>query len=114
MTLENSETAKRTGQSPDRKPIASVGKNRQVAAKGQSVKTKKTASSLKAAPINRPDKDKGTSAPPKTISNILGEITWLMTQSTNHRYFFISDLEWMILQPVCICWRNMESLFMKF
>lgn len=41
-------------------------------------------------------------APAKTVSNVLGEITWLMTQSANHRYFFISDLEWMVLQPVSL------------
>ncbi|MFH2131642.1 MAG: toxin-activating lysine-acyltransferase [bacterium] len=38
----------------------------------------------------------------KTLSNILGEIIWLMTRSANHRYFFISDLEWMVLQPVSL------------
>jgi len=38
----------------------------------------------------------------KTLSNILGEIIWLMTRSPNHRYFFISDLEWMVMQPVSL------------
>jgi cytolysin-activating lysine-acyltransferase len=38
----------------------------------------------------------------KTLSNVLGEIVWLMTRSTNHRYFFIADLEWMVLQPVAL------------
>jgi cytolysin-activating lysine-acyltransferase len=38
----------------------------------------------------------------KTLSTVLGEIIWLMTRSTAHRYFFISDLEWMVLQPVSL------------
>lgn len=38
----------------------------------------------------------------KTLSTVLGEIIWLMTRSANHRYFFISDLEWMVLQPVSL------------
>lgn len=38
----------------------------------------------------------------KTLSTVLGEIIWLMTRSNNHRYFFISDLEWMVLQPVSL------------
>lgn len=38
----------------------------------------------------------------KTLSNILGEIIWLMTRSASHRYFFISDLEWMVMQPVSL------------
>ena len=38
----------------------------------------------------------------KTLSNVLGEIVWLMTRSANHRYFFIADLEWMVLQPVVL------------
>ena len=38
----------------------------------------------------------------KTLSTVLGEIIWLMTRSTNHRYYFITDLEWMVLQPVSL------------
>lgn len=34
------------------------------------------------------------SSPPKTVSQMLGEITWLMSQSPLHRQLFISDLEW--------------------
>jgi len=31
----------------------------------------------------------------KTVSHMLGEITWLMSQSKIHKGMFISDLEWM-------------------
>lgn len=30
----------------------------------------------------------------KTMSAVLGEIVWLMSQSQIHKPFFISDLEW--------------------
>ena len=30
----------------------------------------------------------------KTMSAVLGEIVWLMSQSPMHKQFFISDLEW--------------------
>lgn len=32
-----------------------------------------------------------------TISHILGEITWLLTQSLLHRSFALSDLEWLVM-----------------
>lgn len=35
-----------------------------------------------------------------TVSDIFGQIVWLMTQSQGHRSFFISDLEWMVMPPV--------------
>ena len=38
----------------------------------------------------------------RTVAGVLGEITWLMTQSPNHKGFFISDLEWMIMVPVML------------
>ena len=31
---------------------------------------------------------------PKTVAQMLGEITWLMTQSPIHKQLFIGDLEW--------------------
>lgn len=55
---------------------------------------------------NQPITDSNNPAPheeqTKTLSTVLGEIIWLMTRSANHRYFFISDLEWMVLQPVSL------------
>jgi len=58
----------------------------------------------------QPDKRAGTSgevfnhAPPeghaKTVSAVLGEIVWLMSQSPLHRKFFIEDLEWFVMTPV--------------
>ena len=34
---------------------------------------------------------------PKTVSQVLGEITWLLSQSPLHKNLFISDLEWMVM-----------------
>ncbi len=36
------------------------------------------------------------------ISEVLGEIVWLMSQSALHKQFFISDLEWLVMTPVLL------------
>lgn len=51
---------------------------------------------------NETPQETQTAGQSKTLSTVLGEIIWLMTRSANHRYFFISDLEWMVLQPVSL------------
>jgi cytolysin-activating lysine-acyltransferase len=38
----------------------------------------------------------------KTMSAVLGEIVWLMSQSVIHKSFFISDLEWLVMTPVVL------------
>ena len=47
-------------------------------------------------------------APPeghaKKVSEVLGEVVWLMSQSALHKQFFITDLEW----PACAA-RNTEE-----
>ncbi len=43
--------------------------------------------------------------PPKpvpTVSDIFGQVTWLMTQSKGHRNFFVSDLEWLAMPPLLL------------
>lgn len=36
----------------------------------------------------------------KTVSHVLGEITWLLSQSPLHKNLFISDLEWMVMPAI--------------
>lgn len=38
----------------------------------------------------------------KTVSHVLGEITWLLSQSPVHKNLFIGDLEWMVMPPVLV------------
>lgn len=38
----------------------------------------------------------------KTVSHVLGEITWLMSQSTVHKQMFVGDLEWFAMPAVLI------------
>jgi cytolysin-activating lysine-acyltransferase len=33
---------------------------------------------------------------------VLGEVTWLMSQSPLHKQFFISDLEWLVMTPMML------------
>lgn len=40
--------------------------------------------------------------PVPTVSDIFGQVTWLMTQSKGHRNFFLSDLEWMAMPPLLL------------
>lgn len=39
---------------------------------------------------------------PKTVSQVLGEITWLLSQSPLHKNLFISDLEWMVMPAILL------------
>lgn len=44
-----------------------------------------------------PPAGKPATAGPVTISHLLGEMTWLLTQSPLHRAFQIGDLEWLVM-----------------
>jgi cytolysin-activating lysine-acyltransferase len=40
--------------------------------------------------------------PPKTGAQVLGEITWLMTQSPRHKPIPIGDLEWLLMPAILL------------
>jgi len=40
--------------------------------------------------------------PPKTVSQVLGEITWLMTQSPRHKTIQLGDLEWLLMPALLL------------
>jgi len=40
--------------------------------------------------------------PQKTVSQVLGEITWLLTQSPTHKQLFIGDLEWFCMPAILL------------
>ena len=45
----------------------------------------------------------GTAAlAPKTVSQVLGEITWLMTQSPRHKAIPLGDLEWLLMPAILL------------
>jgi cytolysin-activating lysine-acyltransferase len=39
---------------------------------------------------------------PKTVSQVLGEITWLMTQSPRHKGIPLGDLEWLVMPAILL------------
>ena len=41
-------------------------------------------------------------SPPKTVSQVLGEITWLMTQSPRHKSIPLGDLEWLVMPAILL------------
>jgi len=40
--------------------------------------------------------------PAKTVSHVLGEITWLLSQSPLHKTMFIADLEWYVMPAILL------------
>jgi cytolysin-activating lysine-acyltransferase len=48
------------------------------------------------SPLKLPD------SAPHTVSHMLGEIVWLMTQSPLHKHFALADLEWMVMPPILL------------
>jgi len=38
----------------------------------------------------------------KTVSQVMGEITWLMTQSPRHKAIAIGDLEWLLMPAILL------------
>ncbi|WP_375415230.1 toxin-activating lysine-acyltransferase [uncultured Bradyrhizobium sp.] len=43
-----------------------------------------------------------TEPPPKTVAQVLGEITWLMTQSPRHKTIPLGDLEWLVMPAILL------------
>ena len=43
-----------------------------------------------------------TAPPPKTVAQVLGEITWLMTQSPRHKSVPLGDLEWLLMPAILL------------
>ncbi len=37
-----------------------------------------------------------------TVSHVLGEVVWLMTQSPQYKHFALADLEWMVMPPILL------------
>lgn len=37
-----------------------------------------------------------------TVSHMLGEVTWLFSQSQTHKHFTIGDLEWMVMPAILL------------
>ena len=54
---------------------------------------------MSSAPISAGGEE---AASPRTVSQVLGEITWLFTQSPTHRMLFISDLEWAVMPALLL------------
>jgi cytolysin-activating lysine-acyltransferase len=41
-------------------------------------------------------------AAPKTVAQVMGEITWLMTQSPRHKAIPLGDLEWLVMPAILL------------
>jgi len=38
----------------------------------------------------------------RTVAQVMGEIVWLLSQSPQHKNFFIADLEWLVMTPILL------------
>jgi cytolysin-activating lysine-acyltransferase len=48
----------------------------------------------------------------RTVSAVLGEVVWLLTQSAQHKQaFFLGDLEWMVMPPIIL--QQFRSFYAK-
>ena len=59
------------------------------------------ASSTAAEPITAHARGQSGS-PSKTVAQVLGEITWLMTQSPRHKAIPLGDLEWLLMPALLL------------
>jgi cytolysin-activating lysine-acyltransferase len=59
------------------------------------------ASSTTADPISAHAREQ-TGSPSKTVAQVLGEITWLMTQSPRHKAMPLGDLEWLLMPAILL------------
>ena len=47
-------------------------------------------------------KSSPSDAPKPTVSHMLGELTWVLSQSPAHRHFAIGDLEWLVMPAILL------------
>ena len=38
----------------------------------------------------------------ETVAGVLGQITWLMSQSSEHKTLFVTDLEWLVMPAIVL------------
>ena len=55
-----------------------------------------------AAPAFDAGRTDAAAARKPTVSHMLGEITWLLTQSPTHKHFALADLEWLVMPPLLL------------
>jgi len=46
--------------------------------------------------------DVGVDPKNRSVATVLGEISWLMTQSPFHKHLTLSDLEWLVMPPILL------------
>jgi cytolysin-activating lysine-acyltransferase len=62
---------------------------------------KEAVSGFGAAPPKNGAATSGAPAP-KTVAQVMGEITWLMTQSPRHKAIPLGDLEWLVMPAILL------------
>src|SRR5437763_1406957 len=63
---------------------------------------KQAVAAFAAAPPKNGGAAASGAAAPKTVAQVLGEITWLMTQSPRHKAMALGDLEWLVMPAILL------------
>jgi cytolysin-activating lysine-acyltransferase len=73
--------------------------------------SKKSATARTAAPVPTPVPTETPSATKTPLaasltgqefSRLLGDVSWLMSRSPNHKFAFLADLEWLVMPPLVL------------
>ncbi|MEZ5892453.1 MAG: toxin-activating lysine-acyltransferase [Parvularculaceae bacterium] len=54
------------------------------------------------APTGQSSSAPSSAAAKPTVSHMLGEVTWLLSQSPTHKHFAIGDLEWLVMPAILL------------
>jgi cytolysin-activating lysine-acyltransferase len=91
---------KARGQKPVSK-AAAAGKQADAPLLGEAA-LKEAVAEFGAAPSTHGGAATSGAAAPKTVAQVLGEITWLMTQSPRHKAMALGDLEWLVMPAILL------------
>jgi cytolysin-activating lysine-acyltransferase len=89
---KNARGVKRPGRRAAGKPDAPLGE----------AALKEALAGFGAAPSRNGGAATSGAAAPKTVAQVMGEITWLMTQSPRHKAMALGDLEWLVMPAILL------------
>jgi cytolysin-activating lysine-acyltransferase len=84
-----------------RRPSGAAGKRADAPLLGEAA-LKAALAGFSAAPSKNGGAGTSSEAPPKTVAQVMGEITWLMTQSPRHKAIPLGDLEWLVMPAILL------------
>jgi cytolysin-activating lysine-acyltransferase len=84
-----------------KRPSGAAGKRTEEPQLGEAA-LKAALAGFGAAPSRNGGAAPSGAAAPKTVAQVMGEITWLMTQSPRHKAIPLGDLEWLVMPALLL------------